>query len=377
MISISKEVQRRFILGKQGLYPGRRWQGKDGVVQALRAGCVVQVDPLNVVARSQDIVLYGRVTAYQPAHLDAALYTDRLLFDYGGAVMIHPMEELPYWRVVMERKRHEPRWATFAREYGATIDEVLAAIRERGPLGTRAFTDETVLRKSSFRSGKVTSQALYYLWLAGELMTHSRQGFDRVYDIRDRVAPAAFNFAASPEEAENFFALKIFHGLGMATAREFRGWFAGRIERSVDTAEAAAWLDAMQKAGQIVPGSLEGDAKATHFLLADDLRLLETLRAGAIPDEWKSVDTTTSDDMILLAPLEIVNARGRGQLLFDFDYLWEVYKPAEKRRWGYYTLPILYQDRLVARLDPRFERASGTLLILGFWLESDVTVDSR
>ncbi|HEV2472940.1 MAG TPA: crosslink repair DNA glycosylase YcaQ family protein, partial [Chthonomonadales bacterium] len=64
-------------------------------------------------------------------------------------------------------------------------------------------------------------------------------------------------------------------------------------------------------------------------------------------------------------------------LLFDFDYLWEVYKPAEKRRWGYYTLPILYQDRLVARLDPRFERASGTLLILGFWLESDVTVDSR
>src|SRR5947209_17866361 len=94
VLTISKVTQRRFILGKLGLYPGRLWQGKEGVVQAIGAGSVVQVDPLNVVSRNHDIVLYGRVREYLPTHLDAALSTDRALFDYGGTVMIHPMEEL-------------------------------------------------------------------------------------------------------------------------------------------------------------------------------------------------------------------------------------------------------------------------------------------
>ena len=106
VLTISKATQRRFILGKQGLYPGRRWKGKEGVVQAIRAGSVVQVDPLNVVSRNHDIVLYGRVREYQPAHLDAALYTDRALFDYGGTVMIHPMEELPFWRESFFKSDH-------------------------------------------------------------------------------------------------------------------------------------------------------------------------------------------------------------------------------------------------------------------------------
>jgi len=79
--------------------------------------------------------------------------------------------------------------------------------------------------------------------------------------------------------------------------------------------------------------------------------------------------------MIFLAPLEIVSTRGRAQELFGFEYLWEVYKPVEKRRWGYYTLPILYGDRLVARLDPKLERESRTLTVKGFWLEQDIRVD--
>src|SRR5689334_18032132 len=94
---ITRRTQRRFILGRQGLYPGRRWRGRAGVVEASGAGSVIQVDPLNVVARNHDIVLYGRVQDYRPADLEAALYTDRTLFDYGGTVLIYPMEELPYW----------------------------------------------------------------------------------------------------------------------------------------------------------------------------------------------------------------------------------------------------------------------------------------
>src|SRR5690349_1465290 len=115
-LTISKITQRRFILRKQGLYPAHSWRGKEGVVQALRSGSVIQVDPLSVVARSHEIALYGRVQDYQPSLLDAALYQDRTLFEYGGVVMIHPMEELPYFRPIMTRKGNEPRWRKLADE---------------------------------------------------------------------------------------------------------------------------------------------------------------------------------------------------------------------------------------------------------------------
>jgi uncharacterized protein YcaQ len=208
-------------------------------------------------------------------------------------------------------------------------------------------------------------------------MTHSRKGFDRLYDVRERIAPPAFHHAASPDEADNFFALKVFQRLSPVTARDWRNSFAGSIVRPVDTVEATARLDALLATGKIAQVTLEEDPKIPRFVLAEDLPLLETLHAGNIPGEWQPVDISTHDEMIFLAPLEIVSTRGRAQLLFDFEYLWEVYKPAEKRRWGYYTLPILYQDRLVARLDPKFERGTGTLLIKGFWLENDITVDEQ
>jgi len=85
--------------------------------------------------------------------------------------------------------------------------------------------------------------------------------------------------------------------------------------------------------------------------------------------------TTTEEEVTLLAPLEMVSARGRAKLVFDFEYTWEVYKPLHQRRWGYYTLPILYGDDLVARLDPKLDRKTSTLHILGFWLEDDAPKD--
>src|ERR687884_251647 len=99
ILSISKAIARRFVLGRQGLWPGRRVAGQAGVAQVIRQIGAVQIDPINVVARSHDIVLWGRVAGYQPEHLDTLLYQDRAFFDYGGGLMIYPIEELPYWRV--------------------------------------------------------------------------------------------------------------------------------------------------------------------------------------------------------------------------------------------------------------------------------------
>ena len=121
---ISKEVARRYVLGRQGLWPGRRWTEKDGTAQALRYIECVQMNPLNVIARSHDLALWGRVVNYQPDHLETLMYRDRQFFDYGSHQHIYPMSELPYWRVVMPRKGKEARWANFAKQHRALLEEV-------------------------------------------------------------------------------------------------------------------------------------------------------------------------------------------------------------------------------------------------------------
>lgn len=369
---ISMSTARRFVLGQQGLWPGRRWAGEDGAATALREIGSVQMDPLNVVARSHHLALWGRVADYQTDHLDTLLYDKRQFFDYGGVLRVHPMVELPFWRVHMRRRRDEPRWAAFHNDNRELIDAVRAEVESRGPLGPRDLTGTAGMTRLNYRGSKDTSVALYYLWLTGELMIHHRRDFDRVYDLRDRIAPSELNGTASDDDAEAFFARKVFARLGLVPERAWKNAFAGYSQRKVDLPEARTRLGELVDANVIAPVTLEG-ARGVHYVPASDLPLLETIADGGVPAAWTPLDTTTAQEAVFLAPLEVVSAGGRAKELFDFEYLWEVYKPAAKRRWGYYTLPILYGDRLVARLDPKLDRATRTLAINGFWLEDGAT----
>ena len=381
-LRIDRTAQRRFVLGQQGLWPGRRWRGKTGLAQALHAGCVIQIDPLQIVAHSHDLALQGRVLDYTPSLLDDLLYTQRAAFDCGGTVFVHPMSELPYWRVIMQRNSRRGRWAAFADLHRPVIDAVRAEIAARGPLSGRDFTqsassgEDSPVIKGNYRGTKVNSLALYYLWFTGELLTAGRRGSQRVYDLRQRVAPPAFQGLATPEEADDFFALRIFQTYALPTARDFRQFFSGTIQRPVPADEAPARLAALLAAGTIVPVTVAGEPAAQlRYVLAEDLPTLEQILAGQIPTAWQPLETSTQDEMTVLAPLEIVSARGRAKLLFDFEYLWEVYKPAALRRWGYYTLPLLWGDRMVARFDSRLDHASRTLFILGYWQEDGIHTD--
>jgi uncharacterized protein len=371
--SISARTQRRFILGQQGLWPGRRWRGKDGLAQALRQGSVVQIDPLQIVAHSHDIALYGRVLDYAPAQLDGLLYADRFGFDYGGTVFVHPMPELPYWRVVMERNARRGRWAAFSELHARVIAEVRAEIAARGPLAGRAFKGVSV-GPGNYRGTRDTSLALYYLWFAGELMTWGRRRGERIYDLRERIAPPPYAQAASPQAAEDYFALHSFRKLGLVSAKDFRASFSGAIERRVEVDEAAQRLAGLLAAGRLVEVRAAGQSLPL-YALAEELPRLEALEAGGVPLDWQPLETTTQEEMTVLAPLEIASARGRAKALFDFDYVWEVYKPLALRRWGYYTLPLLWGDRLVARFDSRLDRAAHCLRVLTFWLEPGIPPD--
>jgi len=375
--TISKKVHRRFILGKQGLWPGRRWAGKEGTAHALRAAEGVQIDPVSVIAQSHDLVLWGRVQDYRTQYLDSLLYTEREFFDYGGALFIYPIQELPYWRLRMEQRKLEKRWADFARENPDLIDEVRDELRARGPLRNRDLDGNSI---SHYRAGKDTGVALYYLWLTGELMSHHRQGKERLYDFLDNVAPPDLQGTATEREAIQFFTRKAISQLGFVTERDFRNILKG-VLRSVNGAtvsakEARSALAEMVDTGQLTSVHLENH-KSPLFLLAADKPLLEDLLAGQVPQAWQPLTTTTLQEVVFLSPLEYVSARGRAKDIFDFDYTWEIYKPAQKRKYGPYTLPVLYGDQLVARMDAKLDRQSETFIINGFWPEAGFDLDNN
>src|SRR5689334_12645326 len=184
MIEISAEVARRFILGRQGLWPGRRRRGLKGTEQAMRAMEYLQLDPLQIIARSQDIKLHSRVLDYTPGMWEEAAYRQRKFFDWGAWLAVRPMDELPHWRVVMRRERETgTRLQALAREHAEAIEEMRAILRERGVVSNRDFDMATRTRTQSYRGRKDSALALYYLWYTGEVMTHHRERFERVYAL--------------------------------------------------------------------------------------------------------------------------------------------------------------------------------------------------
>lgn len=369
---ISKQTARRFVLGKQGLWPGRRWKGKKGTAQAIRACEAVQLDPLNVIARSQDLVLHSRVLDYKPEYLHQVAYEDREFFDYGGWLAMYPMSDLPYYRFHMESRARDSYIQRFVPEHHVVLDEVRAELRKRGPLGNRDFNGKR-LELQSYRGRKESSVALFDMWLSGELMIHHREGFERVYDFRENIAPQEYDYVASEKEAEEFFFRKTISFMGLYREPLLKSALGYDIRRNYSREEISKLIEEWIAAGKAQRVQIDG-TRDIYLVLGEDVPLLNLLEKGKIPKSWHPKEITTLEEVTLLAPLDIVSARGRAKKLFDFDYVWEVYVPAPKRRWGYYVLPILYGDDLVARLDPKLDRTTMTLETKGFWHEDDAPV---
>jgi len=371
MLTISDQTARRFVLGRQGLWPGRRWKGKKGTAQAIRECEAVQLDPLNIFARSQDIVLHSRVLDYKPDYLYQVAYKDREFFDYGGWLAMYPMSNLPYYRVHMERRWHHKRVENFVLSNPELFEQVRAALRTRGPLGNRDL-DGNRVGSWNYRGRKDTSLALYDMWLCGELMMHHRVGFDRVYDFRENIVPSEFDRVATAQEAEEFFVRKNISFMGMFRESVLRSALQYDMQQDYSRADASQLIEAWIESGKANRIQIAGK-RDVYLVLAEDIPRLELLEKGKLPKGWKPKETSTLEEVTFLSPLDIVSARGRAKKLFDFEYKWEVYTPTHQRRWGYYVLPILYGDQLVARLDPKLDRKTMTLEIKGFWWEDGVT----
>jgi uncharacterized protein len=372
-LEIPVDVARRFVLGKQGLWPGRRWQDLAGTEAAMRAIEQLQLDPLILVARAHDLILHGRVLDYRQGDWATLTYEQRRFFDWGGWLAVRPMDELPHWRVLMRRELDQPNWIEFRREHGPAIAEMRKVLAERGTVSNREFAIGTRTRVDNYRGRKDSALALHFLWRIGDAMIYRRDGFERVYALTEAVAPADLIRESDPEVADDFLLAKVVGAAGLTPLRSSENFF----RRRVTAPELATWRRRLIESGVLVEVRVEG-WRMPQVALAADEPLMRDLLAGRTPRAWLPLGATTEEEATFLAPLDPVSARGRAKDLFGFEYIWEIYKPLEQRRWGAYTMPVLWGDRLVARFDARLDRPTATLVVNGLWLEEEaLATDER
>lgn len=328
----------------------------------------VQLDPLAIIARAQDLALASRVIGYRPDDWMALAYERRRFFEWGGWLALRPMDELPYYRVLMRREREGwwPQWA--AAGHGPAIEEMREVLRKRREVSNRDFAIADRTRVDSYRGRKDSSVALHYLWRTGEAMVTRRERFERVYARTKAVAPARFLVEASDAETDEHLLMKSVAAAGITKLNGA----GGTLLRSFSPGDAAAWKRRLVGDGVLIDVDIEGVKMTGLVALASDGPILETLAAGRTPRAWKPLEATTTDEVTFLSPLDpVIHNRERTRQVFAFDYKWEVYDKPEKRKFGYYTLPILWGDRIVARMDAALDRTTMTLVIKGLWFEDD------
>jgi uncharacterized protein YcaQ len=332
----------------------------------MRAIEQLQLDPLVLLARAHDLILHARVLAYRQGDWATLTYEQRKFFDWGGWLAVRPMDELPHWRVLMRRELNQAYWIEFQREHGPAIAEMREVLAERGTLSNREFAAGTRTRIDNYRGRKDSSLALHFLWRIGDAMIFRRDGFERVYALTEAVVPPELLRESDPDVADDYILTKLVGADGLAPMRTVGNF----MRRKVTPAEMVAWRQRKLDAGELIEVRVEG-WRASQVALAADEPLITDLLGGRTPSIWRPLGPTTAEEATFLAPLDPVSARGRAKELFGFEYIWEIYKPVEQRRWGAYTLPVMWGDGLVARFDARLDRPTATLVVNGLWLEDD------
>jgi uncharacterized protein YcaQ len=323
----------------------------------------LQFDPLGVAGRNHDLVLHARIAGYRREIADELLYGRRQLFEtYNKSLNLLPTSELPYYRI---------SWLTFGqssagpllRDNAALAEKLLAEIEADGPKCSLDFEREAVIDWWWGPTSAVRA-VLEALSVTGRLGLARRDGNRRYYDLVERLFPAALLAAAVPERDQLLHkTLSRFRGHGLLG---FAG--SGEVWLGIGAATLRKQLQReLLDRGEIVAVDIEG-LKGERFIVAGELPLLELARAelegrpGSKPGPGSGADDPGCS---FIAPLDpLMWDRSLLGPLYDFDYKWEVYTPAAKRRWGYYVLPVLFGDRFVGRIEPRIERAAKSVRVL-------------
>ena len=369
MVVLTKTQARMFILAKQGLLGSYRFSGKEGAYAYIRqAGCI-QYDPVDVCGKNAELTLQSRVKGFRKSMLAELLYKDRLLVDYADKELsIWPVEDWPYFSPYRERSR----------ELGASFSglaelerEALAYIRANGPVSsdTLPINGEIFWHSSMHWSGnwhkesKAARSVLEQLYTDGTLVIHHKNGSRKFYDLAERHLETSLLTAGFPcadaEELLGWRVLRRIGAVGMLWDRNSPALLG--IELKADRRRAV--FSALESRGAILPARVEG-IKTVFYFRAEDEPLVRAVLAGTLDNKAR---------MEFLAPLDpLLWDKTMVAALWDFHYLWEIYTPACKRNYGYYTLPVLWGSDFIGRIEAVADQKNDTLRIKNIWFEPGV-----
>jgi uncharacterized protein YcaQ len=356
MDSLSRREAARIALAAQGLNrarrPGRKTRAH--LQRTLDRVGLLQMDSVNVLTRAHYMPLFSRMGAYDPSLLDNAAWEPkrRSLFEYWAhEASLLPMSLHPHMRWRMARaERMEGIYggiASVAREKPEFVESVYREVEQRGPVAASDL-DRANHKGSSWWGWTETKIVLEYLFWAGRITTATRRGFERAYDLTERVIPAIIRDIPTPAEADaqrHLIGIAA-RALGVATEPDLRDYFR------LDVADSKARVAELVEAKRLIPAAVQG-WRQPAYLDADAARPARV--AGRA----------------LVSPFDpLVWERDRTERLFGFRYRIEIYTPAHKREFGYYVLPFLLGDRLVARVDLKADRKAGILRVAAAHLEA-------
>ncbi len=359
--AISNKRARRLALHYAGLTQNpMRPFGQKSVIRTVEQLGFIQIDTISAVARAHHHILFARAHNYHPDQLRHALEKDRSLFEeWAHDAAVIPTQFRPYWATRFKRYEDRvfatPRWLKrFGDDPQALLTHVRKRVEAEGPLSTKDLQKkEGPKKKGAIKNGgwwdwAPEKAALEYLWRTGELAITKRQGFGKVYDLAHRVIPEEHQTLHPEEDCLDWAAREALKRLGFATPKQIAHFFL-----HMNAAEARAWA--------------EENAAEVELVGADGSR--QTF--CTLPDAWPTTKPAPQVARIISPFDPLIHDRQRTQFLFGFDYRIEVFVPAAKRKYGYFTCPILMGDELIGRVDLKAHRTHKEphLAVNGLWFE--------
>jgi len=359
-LTLSLSQARDLMLAAQGLLqPPSGPAAKDDVLACVRRMGALQIDTIHVVARSPYLVLWSRLGDYNPTWLDAHLAEGSLFEYWAHAACFLPIEDFGLHRRMFLSDQFNNWYRHWYDQYPQEMAAVLEYVRQNGEVRSRDF-ERSDGKKGAWWDWKLEKRALEYWFTVGELMIVRRENFQRVYDLRERVLPKwRDEMAPALDETLDTLVLRSVQALGVARA----SWVADYYRLSKK--DTPARVHALADSGRLETLRVEGWDEPC-YVHPEQMTLAEQAAAGQLEPTYTT----------LLSPFDpLVWDRKRAQELFGFDYTIECYLPAEKRIYGYFSLPVLSRGALVGRLDAKANRQSKTFEVRSLHLEPGVALE--
>ena len=360
-LEISQRAARRLVIDAQLLGAERHAPDRRGILATVEQLVWLQLDPTSVVARSHLLVLWSRLGRYDPADVARLIYRDQRLFEWRA--FLYPTRHLPFYRLAMRSRSlkysHWRRRAAWMRQNLPLRRQVLSRLRREGPLATSAFDgrDAVSWHSPGWTNDRNASQMLEFLSAKGHVLVAGRAGQERLWDLTERCVPTgALLSAATPAKLIRDATIRSLRSLGLATAPQIQNMLPAALRESVARA-----IPSLERAGELIPARVaarDGTLKGRWYVHAADAE-----RIPALERSWSGRTT-------FLSPFDtLIRDRARAEALFGMRYRIEIYVPRAKREHGYFAMPILHEDELIGRIDPRVDRERNTLVVNAVHLE--------